>query len=1021
MVAGRDDAFACMIHDITWSLQSREHRVGEMLGPEMRRVSILHRLVLIITCLIAGSPTALALDPGKSPTQYVHNVWQADDGLPQNYVVAIAQTLDGYVWLATQEGLARFDGVKFTTFDNRNTEGIKENNILALLADRGGGLWLGSEGGGLSLLKDGRLVNYTTKDGLCSDVIESICEDHEGSIWIGTDAGLNRFKNGRIDTFPTSERQPGESIICVFEDREDTLWLGTDGGGLITLRGGHLTRYTSRDGLANDLVRAIYEDSSGQLWIGTRDGLSKFQHGKFTTYSKQQGLANNGVLSICEDLDRNLWIGTDGGGLNRLKDGKFTVYSKAEGLSDDSVAAIFEDREGNLWIGTYGGGLNRLKDGRFTVYDEGMGLSNDTARSIIQDRAGDVWIATRNGLDRLREGKFTIYTSRQGLANDSVLSLFEDDRGDLWAGTRGGLSRFHRGRFTSYTTKDGLCDDTVLSIAQDQAGILWVGTAAGINKFVDGKLLGYRTGEGLTNDSVWSMLPGPDGSMWIGTDGGGLNQWKDGRFRSYTKADGLANDIVLSMYLDRDANLWIGTSGGLSRMKDGQFTSYTRREGLFDDVIFQILEDDGQNLWMSCNKGIFKVSKKDVDDFDKGLTRSVGSVSYGTADGMKSRECDGGFQPAGWKTVGGDLWFPTTRGVVSIAPQKIRLNKLPPPVVIEQVLADGIAVDQAAATRLSPGTEKFEFHFTGLSFIAPEKVRFKYKLDGYDKDWVDGAGRRDASYTHLPAGNYTFRVMACNNDGVWNEAGASFSFYLKPFFYRTIWFYGLLLILAGLAALAIYRYRVRQIRRQFAAILGERSRLAREIHDMLSQGFVAIDLQLDAASGKLAHSPESARGHLDLAHKLIRNSLAEARRSVWDLRPQALEAGGLVAALKQMANETASGTDISVDFQFEGASKRLRPDLEHNFLRVAQEAMTNAIKHAAPRNITLDLRFQNGLVVLSVRDDGRGFDTTGPFSPNNGHFGLAGMRDRAEQLGGSLAVISHPGEGTLVEFTAQAG
>jgi ligand-binding sensor domain-containing protein/signal transduction histidine kinase len=992
----------------------------------MRKVPILHRaFILTLACLLVGNSIVLALDPAKSPTQYVHNVWQADDGLPQNYVVAIAQTLDGYVWLATQEGLARFDGVKFTSFDSRNTEGIKENNILALLADSGGGLWFGSEGGGLSLLKDGKLINYTTKDGLCSNVVESICEDHDGGVWIGTDAGLNRFKNGRFDKFPTSADQPGESIICVFEDREDTLWLGTDGGGLIALKGRQLTgntsRYTRDDGLANDLVRAIYEDSSGQLWIGTRDGLSKFQHGKFTTYSTEQGLANSGVLSICEDRDRNLWIGTDGGGLNRLKDDKVTVYSKAEGLSDDSVAAIFEDREGNLWIGTYGGGLNRLKDGRFTVYDEGMGLSNDTARSIIQDRAGDVWIATRNGLNRLRDGKFTIYTSKQGLANDSVLSLFQDKQGDLWAGTRGGLSRFHGGKFTSYTTMDGLCDDTVLSIAQDQAGVLWVGTAAGINRLVEGKLLAYRAGDGLTNDSVWSMLPGPDGSMWIGTDGGGLNQWKDGKFHSYTKADGLANDIVLSMYLDGDSNLWIGTSGGLSRMKDGRFTSYTRREGLFDDVIFQILEDDGQNLWMSCNKGIFRVNKMDFDALDSGRARSVDSISYGTADGMKSRECDGGFQPAGWKTMDGNLWFPTTRGVVTIAPNKIRINELPPPVIIEQFLADGLPVDQAAAAKLSPGTEKFEFHFTGLSLIAPEKVRFKYKLDGYDKDWVDGAGRRDASYTHLPAGNYTFRVMACNNDGVWNEAGASFSIYLKPFFYRTIWFYGLLLMLAGLAALAIYRYRVRQIRRQFAAILGERSRLAREIHDMLSQGFVAIDLQLDAASGKLAHSPESARGHLELAHKLIRNSLAEARRSVWDLRPQALETGGLAAALKQMANETASGTDISVDFQLNGPSKRLRPDLEHNFLRVAQEAMTNAIKHAAPRNITLELRFQNGLVALSVRDDGRGFDTTRPFSPNNGHFGLAGMRERAEQLGGSLAVTSHPGEGTSVEITAQVG
>src|SRR5215831_11673275 len=313
--------------------RSREHLYWEIcLGPEMRRVSILHRaFILALVCLFAGSPTALALDPGKSPTQYVHSVWQTDDGLPQNYVVGITQTLDGYIWLATQEGLARFDGVKFTVFDSRNTEGIKENNILALLADREGGLWFGSEGGGLSLFKSGKVLNYTTTDGLCSNVVESICEDHDGGIWIGTDAGLNRLKDGRLDQFPESAGQSGEAIICVYEDRESALWLGTDGRGLSVLKDGHFSRFTTRDGLANDLVRAIYQDSTGRLWIGTRDGLSRFQAGRFTTYTTRQGLANNSVLSILEDRDQNVWIGTDGGGLNKVRDDRFTFYSKKEG------------------------------------------------------------------------------------------------------------------------------------------------------------------------------------------------------------------------------------------------------------------------------------------------------------------------------------------------------------------------------------------------------------------------------------------------------------------------------------------------------------------------------------------------------------------------------------------------------------------------------------------------------------------------------------------------------------------
>ncbi|HEV8484533.1 MAG TPA: two-component regulator propeller domain-containing protein [Blastocatellia bacterium] len=970
-------------------------------------------------CWIGLGATALALDSAGTITQYIHEVWQTDQGLPQNSVVAIVQSRDGYLWLATQEGLVRFDGIRFSVFDKRSNPEIKENNIQALLEDHDGNLWFGTEGGGLGRFKDGSFTIFTSKDGLADGIVDAIFEDRKGSLWVGTLGGLSRFADGQFTTYSTKDGLASNSVLSICEDRQGNLWIGTEEGGISRMTDGRFTRFTTSDGLASNLVRAIIEDRAGDLWIATGDGLNRFKDDRFITYKARDGLANNSVLSLLEDREGNIWIGT-AGGLNRFSNGRFARYRDKDSLSTFRVASICEDREGSLWIGTYEGGLNRLKSGRFTTYTGEDGLADNIVRPVYQDRTGGLWLGTARGLSRFVDGRFTTYTKANGLADNSVLSLSEDSQGGLWVGTNDGLSCFKSGRFISYSAKDGLSNSTVLSICPDRAGGVWFGTDSGLNRLSGGKFTAYTTKDGLTNDSVWALAEDRDGAVWIGTDGGGLNRWKDGVFSAYTTSDGLANNIVLSLYEDREGTLWIGTSGGISRLKDRRLSSYTTRDGLFDDVVFQILEDSKENLWMSCNKGIFRIAKNDFEEHSRGMRASITSISYGRSDGMKSRECNGGFQPAGWKTKDGKLWFPTVKGVVMIDPENIRLNDQPPPVIVERVLVDNEPIRLTGDISLGPGLEKFEFHYTGLSFLAPEKVNFKYKLEGFDRDWVDAGMRREASYTNIPPGMYTFRVVASNNDGIWNMTGASLEFYLKPRFHQTYWFYGLSAVGVALVGWGLHRFRLRQMQARFAAVLAERNRMAREIHDTLAQGFAGISAQLESMTDMIVDSPE-AKDHLDCARRLARSSLAEARRSVWNLRSQALENGDLPGALSVIAQQLTAGTGVQAGLEVHGAAQRLPEAIENNLLGIGREALINALKHARASRVLIELSFDLQQVRLRVEDDGCGFDTEAISSTARGGFGLIGMRERSEQIGGELILESKLGQGTQVSVTVPKG
>jgi len=753
--------------------------------------------------------------PIKTLTQYVHELWQQEDGLPEDDVTTITQTRDGYIWLGTEAGLVRFDGIRFTVFDQSNTPELTSGFIHKLHEGRDGSLWIGTDAGGIYRLQNGKFTAYPTPDGLSNDTVLALCETDDGSLWIGTEGhGLGRLKDGKFSRYTTKDGLSDDFVWALMGTDDGSLWIGTN-HGLNRLKDGKFTLYTTKDGLPNNVVWSLGSGRGHSLWVGTGGGLCQMRDGQLQALPGHEGAERNRVISLVEDHQGTLWVGTDGHGLERIQDGMVSAFTTKEGLSNDTVSAIMEDDEGSLWLGTFGGGLVRLKDASFVTYGNDPGLHLGGVDAVYEGHDGSMWIGTASGgLARFKAGKVTTYTSKTGLPENEVLSVLESHDGSLWVGTKGaGVARIYNDKVTSYSTKNGLSNDSITALLEDPQGALWIGTrSGGLNRLRDGKFTLCSTRNGLPSDVVRALYRDPKGTLWIATEKGLVAMAGDS-FRTYTTKDGLANDETCAIYQDHEGTLWIGScSGGLSRFKDGKFTAYTTRQGMFDDIVFQILEDDQGNLWMSCNRGVFRASKKDLNEFAEGKIKSIQCISYGKSDGMASRECNGGFQPAGWKAKDGSLWFPTLKGVAVVDPAHLKVDEHPPRVMIEQLLIDGKPVPESGYIEVPPGQNRLEFRYTGLSFSAPGRVQFKFQLTGFDGDWVDAGARRIASYTNVPPGRYRFRVIARNEEGNWSQEGAAVDLYLKPHFYQTLWFYtfsGLLLLVTAVGG---YRLRIRAIR-----------------------------------------------------------------------------------------------------------------------------------------------------------------------------------------------------------------
>lgn len=964
-----------------------------------------------VVCCLCTLP-AFALNPNKSLSQYSRTVWTQGRGLPQDSIRNIAQTTDGYLWLGTDEGLASFDGYEFTIYNQDNGD-LPANSVTALAASHNGGLWIGTPNG-LTLYRNKQFRTFTTKQGLPDNAVTGLFEDHEGTLWIVAGVYLSRYKDGTFVNFAPGRDIPFTLVRTVCEDRQHHLWIAGFSGVVEFVDGKFIPRVDAAT-LGSDIVTNLLVDHAGNLWIAGSLGLfERSPSGAIRRYGVTQGLPDIFVRALCEDRDGNIWAGTNGG-MARLEGGRFMALAPASTHPQDLVRSIFEDREGDLWVGT-NNGLDRYRDDVFTVYGKTEGMPSDDPNTIYQDRQGRIWVGFHDsGLMMYSRSGRRLYTTRNGLRNNEVFSIREARNGDLLLSTRAGLTRMHDGQFTNYVPPDALGLPLVFDALQDRQGRIWLATPGGVTMLEGNQPHLVVQGGPLLVNAVVTLCEGPDGVIWAGTYGKGLWRIQGNDVKLYTMADGLSSDQIRSLHQDSDGTLWIGTfGGGLDALRNGQFFRYTTRNGLLSDNVADVL-DDGESLWLSTTRGICRVSKQQLRDFSAHRVAVLTPVNYGVEDGLRSAQCAPGYPTGGggFRSSDGRLWFATTRGLAVFNPHKRMPANLPPTVHLTELTVDGRPIDLRRPVKLAPGSERIQIRYAAIHLRAPERVEYSYKLEGLDADWVSAGNRRVINYNSLRHGAYRFLIRAELPGG--QESEESLAFHVLPQFYETAWFRLLAAALLLLIIWEAYRFRLRQVRYRFALVLEERARLAREIHDTLAQAFVGISSQLDAVALSMPETAVSARKYLDLARKMARHSLTEARRSVMDLRASALEGSDLAAALASGTQLWTAGSGVDVEVDVSGPKSTLPEEVEQHLLRIAQEAVTNTLKHAAANKVRIRLYTEARKLYLRIVDNGRGFEQQDAFSTVGGHFGLLGMRERAERLGGELHLSSHPGVGTEVE------
>jgi ligand-binding sensor domain-containing protein/signal transduction histidine kinase len=991
---------------------------------------------MVMAC--AGADPARATPAPQLMDAYVHSVWTTENGLPQNSVYAMVQSRDGFLWLGTDEGLVRFDGLRFVVYDRSNTPALVDQSVFALHEGRDGSLWTGTDRGGLTRLKGGQFSHYGTDKGLPAARVQAITDGASGTLWVGLrGAGLARLAGDRFELFGTREGLSSNNVLSVFEDTRGQLWVGTD-RGLDRFENGRFVASEGSSQLAAGGVRAIYEDTSRRLWIGvvggemdeTRvaaGGLSVYENGRFRRVRQPAGLPSGGVTSMVEDADGSLWLGTPGGGIARVRQGRYESWSHVGTQAADMVYALARDREGGLWIGTQPGGLHRLHSSAFRTHTKKDGLVDEVVESLFEDRHGTVWVGTHGGVCRRNGTRLTCLTSADGLADNRVNAIAEDADGTVWLGTASGLNRVQNGTITRYTTRDGLPADNINALLRDRSGVLWVGTwGGGVAQLDQNRFEGQATN--ASGRYVNVLYQGSTGPVWIGTTQG-LSYVANGMITDATETLGMPT-AVEAVYEDADRQVWIGTRrDGLFRYAAGRLTQYTVQHGLFDNLVGTILEDGDGNFWFTCNKGIFRISRRQLLEFAEGTRRSVESRAFDTADGMKNRECN--FGQGRWKTRDGRLWFATVGGVVVVDPVRVALNPVPPRVSIEGMLADGAMLAAPDLRHIAFGTGRFEFQFVGISFTAPARVRYRYKIDGYDEGWVDGRDARVASYTKLPPGAYRFQVIAANSEGVWNAEGASLEFTIAGPIWRRPWFAASILGLSAALVVLIGQRRVTALRRQQATQAefsrqlissqeNERRRLAGELHDGIGQHLLIINNWAKLA----VESPESlerATSLLNVIAETATLSIRDIRTITHELQPYELEHIGLEGAIHAMLARIGDVSGVSFTTNIEPIEDVVTSEAAIHVYRIVQEAANNTIRHSKATEASVAIRRTRFGAELQVSDNGCGFTHGAKSDPvRSGGFGLRSLAARARLLGGTHRIDTRPGEGTRVSVTIYA-
>jgi signal transduction histidine kinase/ligand-binding sensor domain-containing protein len=1008
------------------------------------RQGVVARCTVLTCALLMWCPRALALNPALDISQYAHTAWKIRDGFTKGTISSIAQTSDGYLWLGTEFGLLRFDGVRNVPWQPPPTEPLPSTVIMSLLAARDGALWIGTDKG-LASWKGGKLTQYPE---LAGHYIFKLLEDREGLVWASGAAvptgKLCAFQRGSVQCYGEDGRF-GFGVFSLYQDQNGSLWAGAS-SGLWRLKPGPPKLYPTPEDL--NPIYGLVEGDDGTLLLGTRSGIRRLVDAKTEAYPLPGPARQINARTLLRDRDGGLWVATTNQGLVHIHDGRTDVFAQSNGLSGDVVTTAFEDREGNIWVATEDG-LDRFRNSAVSTLSVNQGLWTASVGSILAAGDGSVWLGSSGGsggLYRWDNGRITAYRARgarpmtgvrevvgSGLPHDWVQSLFQDTRGRMVVSTAGGIGYFENDRFVAI---GGVPGGVVRSIAEDHLGSLWIANQQlGLFHVLPGSMVQQIPWARLGRKDFATTLVADrlQGGLWLGFFLGGITYFADDQIRaSYAVADGLGEGSVNSFHLEQDGTLWAATEGGLSRLKDGRVATLTSKDGLPCDAARWVVEDDARSFWLLMACGLLRIARPELDawaasvDRDKNATRTIQATVFDSSDGVRSRALPSGFVPQVGKSQDGKLWFLRVDGVSVVDPNHLPFNNLPPPVHIEQITADRKTYDGASdAVHLPPLIRDLQIDYTALSLVAPEKMQFRYKLEGYDRDWQDVGTRRQAFYNDLPPKNYRFHVMARNNSGVWNETGAALDFSIAPAYYQTAWFRTLAVAMFLSLLWSAHRIRLRVIERHQAEITAlneslmkaqeqERTRIAGELHDGVMQQISALSLMLGTARRKIQSDLEAKAEIRGVQKKLIQVG-TEVRQLSHDLHPSSLKDRGLPEALSAYCREFGRVRSASVSCDADDSVGELSRGAALALYRIAQEAMGNAVTHGAAQHVDVRLTRSNGLVALMVSDDGKGFDSNRASA--SGGLGLINMRERARQLNGTFELDSGPGRGTTVRVT----
>lgn len=997
------------------------------------------RIGLLVSCFWGISAASRAVDPVRPLEQLRLANWNQQNGLPQDSITGVAQTSDGFLWVASEESLVRFDGVEFFIPGEFQQKPRQRRTTYCLWSDADGRLWMGSNSGVYFRPGKGKFEYFDRTAGLPSTQIFAIAVDREGTTWAGAyRAGLFWKKGDRFIEFASARELRQQRINKIYPGQSGEVWVATSEALYkIDKSRESLQRFDVNNGLRSTSVGAITLDPSGRLWVGTADGLAFLNNDKFYPVNLPMSDKSE-VTALFTDSHGMIWVGSRKGGIWRMLPDPGTgaaefrsVSTLIDGRSSSLISGFCEDREGNIWISS-DAGLFRLSDTRFTVCNSKQGLPSDLVNAVLSSKSGRLWIGTDSGLAFLgHTGQAALAPSISPILSEQINSLYEDPHGALWVGTAGGaLQSFQQTPFAVAGKLIRLNTTApVVAICGVPPDDVWVGTnGGGLYRFQSGKMVQcFTEQDGIIDNVVRTLVVGPDNTLWIAT-GHGLLKYKDGKFEDAIPSDSpLHNQAFISLLVDLDGTIWAGTFGyGLARIKNGSFSSLcTTTNGLFSDEFFTLIKDDKGNIWASSNRGIFAIQESELNDFFDGKRTRLSCRRFTAADGLRTAECVGGNANTSCRTSDGRLWFATVDGVAASTRETLVGDSNYPLVVLERMMANltqYIPIRPGERISLSPKISSVEIHYAGMNLSAPESLQYRYKLDGFDTGWVDAGTRRVAYYTNLPPGKYEFEVIAGNRDGVWTPENLATrtEITLEPHFYQTWWFDLLCFALALLMIRALYSWRLQQI-------LQERARLARDLHDTLARGLVGILWQTESGikSRQRGQTAEAAQT-LDRVSDLARETLMEARGALKALRAGILaESSSLVHALEKVVKKGASTTSLKTVVRVRGKPFRLRSEWEQALVRITQEALTNTVKHARAKRFEVELHFEEKGLTVSCTDDGVGFDclveTRRPVSSTSSGLGILGMKERCKQLGGELTISSCPEKGTSIQVSVPAG